>query len=152
MKQALAYSRVCLAGGTALIGWALFAPLATLPVVGSVRFSEAHLGGKTLAWVIVFLLAISWLLLTMSPLKRLGFFLGGTGFGVAGASLIALYRSTIEQVQQFAEAGGQSAADVEKLLAGLQFGSGLTAFLAGAILWLIGLVFLPQPRREHQPL
>ena len=59
-KDPMKYSKIVplslMAIGAALSAWGVFGKLVSVPVVGSIRFTESHFGGPGLAWTITALL------------------------------------------------------------------------------------------------
>lgn len=137
MKRRVTFSSLVMVAGTVVAGWGLFAPLVRVPIVGSVRYTESHLGGPELAWTIIALLSLAvgccafprrW--------QQIGWLCFGGALGLAAGSLLAIYRGTMDQVQQVAEA-----AEIEALLAKMEIGPGLFALGAGLVLWTGGLIW-----------
>lgn len=139
MKRSLLTIAI-MALGIALIAWSLYAPLVTIPVVGSVNFSTAYFGGKGLIWTILVLLILATPILSgRGSIQRFGWLLGGSGMGLLAGSLLGIYRGLLDQIQQLSDAGGH--ADVQLLLDKAQIANGMIVLGAGIVIWLAGASF-----------
>jgi len=101
------------------------------------RFSEAHLGGTALAVTILVLMLLSILsTVCVNRLQRVGWLCAGGAAGLCAGSMLALYRSETDQLQQIADSIGLNVAD---LMAQVEYGLGLWLFCIGLALWAGGL-------------
>jgi len=118
--------------GIIITGYGLFSPLAWMPVVYEVRFTELNYGGEMLAWVIISLMFLSIPLSVSSwgSFRYLGGVLAGAAVGICSTALLDIYRWAIDQLQQL---GGIELWDK------LQLRHGCTAIGGGLLLWSIGL-------------
>jgi hypothetical protein len=130
--------------GVVMLAYGLFSRLLALPVVGPIRYVDLHLGGKEQAEIIIALFSASALLAGFSEgVKRFAMLFGGVGFGLLIGSLVAVYRSTVDQIEQMGDP------DVNALLKQAQPQVGLWIFAAGVLLWLCGLVYTLFEHRER---
>jgi hypothetical protein len=121
--------------GAALVGYGLFGRLYTIPVVGDIRYSEQHLGGSGQAWTIIVLMLLTAALSAGGGcLRRLGMLFAGGGLGALIASLLAIYRATMDQLDQLGP-------EALELLAKRQAMAGLWALAIGLVLWILGLIY-----------
>jgi hypothetical protein len=120
--------------GSALAGYGLFGRLYTIPVVGGIRYVEQHLGGAGQAWVIIALLLTAGISVPWPRTRPLGMLCAGAALGALIASLLAIYRATMDQLEQL---GPEALALLEKR----QAMSGLWALDLGLALWLCGILY-----------
>ena len=130
----------CLAfAGTGLIGYGLFAPLVTVPVVGAVRFSENILGGIPTARTLIVALAAASILLAVGGCRaRIGAVAGTLALGFLGGLLLSVHRHVMDQVMQIADLGdGKMDEGITKLLAQMQYGAGAYCSVIGGAMILV---------------
>ena len=144
----------CLAlAGTSLIGYGLYAPLVTVPVVGAVRFSENILGGTPTARPLIVALAAASILLAVGGHRaRIGAVAGTLALGFLGGLLLSVHRHTMDQVMQIADLGdGRMDEGIAKLLAQMQYGAGAYCSVVGGALILVAIAacLLSGPARSQ---
>ena len=128
---------ILMAIGTVSAGCGLFAPLVRVPIVGSIRYHESYLGGVGLASLIILLMSLAAGFCAFpSRLQKLGCLCVGGAFGLASGSLLAIYRTTMDKLQQIADA-----AEIESLLAKVEIGPGLLALGGGLLICTCGLLW-----------
>jgi len=139
MSRVKFFSILIMAIGAILAAKGLFAALVEVPLVGSIRYSEMHLGGKELAIAIASLLGLATILVGGGDKTcRVAWLFAGTGLGLAIASLLAIYRGTMDKLQELADAtGGQ---DIQAMLAKTVVESGTYVLGAGLVLFTLGLI------------
>jgi hypothetical protein len=128
--------------GAALAGYGLFGRLYTIPVVGGIRYVEQHLGGTGQAWVIIALMLTAGLSAPWERARQLGMLCAGGALGALVASLLAIYRATMDQLDQL---GPEALALLEKREAM----AGLWALDIGLALWLCGVLYCLFARETH---
>jgi len=145
MNLRTAFSALALILGTALVGWALFVPLVTFPMVGSVRFYESGLGGPWLTGIIVALLASGAIIYRLPcACGHIASLCGGAGLGLVGGAVWAIYRSGIDHLMELADTLGK---DIQLLLQKMEYGAGAYLLAFGALLWLIGALLAPRAQK-----
>jgi Na+/phosphate symporter len=144
MNNRAIFASLLMVFGTVTVGCGLFASLVCVPIVGSIRYHESYLGGTGLASLIILLLLLaSAFCVFQSRLQKLGCVFAGLAFGLAAGSLLAIYRTTIDKLQQVADA-----AEIESLLAKVEIGPGLLALGGGLVLWIWTFVWYFRPNHK----
>jgi hypothetical protein len=158
MRPRTAIAAAALFIGTGLVAAALFFPLVTFPVVGSLRFNEHAFGGPELfkfhlgetevkialltAIETGLLLLASILSLASNGTRGLSAFLGGGALGLIGGLVWAVYRAGMDRLMELADTMGK---DIKTLLDNMQFGAGAYLLAAGAVVWIVGALLARQP-------
>jgi hypothetical protein len=145
MNRLTFFAILAMAVGTLLVAKGLYSPLVNVPLIGAIRYVEMSLGGKALALTVIALLGASTLLVGFPErANRLAWLFAGTGLGLCAASLLAIYRGTMDKLQ---ELGGE---DVKTLLEKTQEQAGTAILALGILLFLGGIIVTLFERKQER--
>jgi hypothetical protein len=147
MKASTALCSAGLLVGAGLIAWGLQLPLAQLPVVGVLRFSETSVGAAPIgAYLVAALFVAALAALPGGRSAVFGAWLGGGACGWIAASLLAIHHGAIERLQSLADAG--MPINVPELIAQIRLARGAFDLAGGMLLFTCTLLCRATPRPQ----